>query len=292
MNTSGLQRDRGAEVLAVVVLYRISPDESPAFQSLVRTLGELPGAPVACVVYDNSPAAHGLPVTSFSCTYYHDPSNPGLAVAYQYALDQAEREGISWLLLLDQDTTVTGEYLAEALRMVSDLRERREVGAIAPKLVQDGLVLSPHWPHGERSRQGFGERFGLMEPNVRVYNSGSLLRVETIRATGGFPLNYPLDYLDHAVFARLKAQRRRVFLLHAALPHQLESKSQDVRVALKSSVRLRGMLSAEMRFYREYGSRLDRLLLLRRRAKLAFGMLRRMELRSLAALIRCTVYER
>jgi len=276
-------------VLVVVVLYRLSPHESPAFQSLVRTVGRARGTSLCCVVYDNSPAAHPLPATPFACTYRHDPSNPGLAVAYQYALMQAEREGIPWLLLLDQDTVVTAEYLAEAMQMVSDLRTRPEVAAIVPKLVQDGDVLSPHLPQGDRSRRGFSDRFGLMEPNLCVYNSGSLLRVEAVLAAEGFPSEYPLDYLDHAMFARLRAQQKRVFLLHAALPHQLESKSQDLHTDLKNSPRLRGMMTAETRFYRQYGSRLEQLLLLRRRAKLAFGMLWRMQLGSFAALIRCTI---
>lgn len=288
MGTAALQRGRGTEVLAIVVLYRLSPQESSAFQSLMRSLGQVPGAPIACVVYDNSPAAHELPETSFACVYHHDPLNPGLAVAYQYALERAERDGTPWLLLLDQDTIITAEYLTEALQVTRDLREKQDIGAIVPKLVQDGLVLSPHWPHGSRSLQSFDDRFGFMEPNVRVYNSGALLRVEAVRVVGGFPMNYPLDYLDHAMFARLQAQQQLIFLLHATLLHQLESKSQDVHVALNSSPRLRGTLAAEARFYRQYGSRRDRLLLLRRRAKLAFCMLRRMEFRSLAALVRCT----
>lgn len=284
---TGLDLDRVTKVLAVVVLYQLSPQESPAFQSLLRAAGQFPGMPIACVVYDNSPAAQELPETPFSCTYRHDPSNPGLAVAYQSAFKQAERNGTSWLLLLDQDTTITAEYLTEALQAASNLQHDQGLGAIVPKLVQDGFVLSPHWPHGNRSQQSFNELSGFLEPDVRVYNSGALLRIEAVRAAGGIPLNYPLDYLDHAIFARLRAQGHRVFLLHAALSHQLESKSQDMHVALKSSPRLRGMLTAEARFYRQYGSRRDRLLLLRRRAKLALGMLRRMEPRSLAALLRC-----
>ena len=277
MNDAGTLPERGTLVLAVVVLYRMSPEESPAFQSLMRAVVEASANSIACVVYDNSPAAHLLPATPFACTYRHDAANPGLAAAYQYALEQAEVAGVPWLLLLDQDTVVTAEYLAEAVREVGSLRERTELGAIVPKLVQDGLVLSPHWPFGHGSQEGFGERFGVMEPEARFYNSGALLRVEAVRAAGGFPLNYPLDYLDHAMFARLQAQQRSVFLLHAELTHQLESKSQDIHVDLKGSPRLRGILAAETRFYREYGSGRDRLLLLRRRAGLALRMGRRLE---------------
>lgn len=289
MNSVGTQHNRETEILVIVVLYRMSPQESPAFQSLVQTLKQVPQASIACVVYDNSTTIHELPVTPFACTYRHNPSNPGLAVAYQYALEQAEREHISWLLLLDQDTTVTAEYLVEAMQRVQELRVKEELGVIVPKLVQDGLVLSPHWAQGDKTGRSFRDRSGVMELNVRAYNSGALLRVEAVRAAGGFPLDYPLDYLDHALFAQLQAQGRGIFLLHAALPHQLESKAQDILLALKSSPRLRGMLTAETRFYRQYGTRLDQLLLLQRRAKMAFGMLTRMEFRSLAALIRCTL---
>ena len=292
MTQADLQQKRGTEMLAVIVLYRLSPGESPAFQSLVRAVGQTPQASLACLIYDNSLARHEVPETPFACTYRHDPSNPGLAVAYQLAFEQAKREGIGWLLLLDQDTTVTKEYLTEALQVACELRDRQNLGALVPKLIQEGCVLSPHWPHGNRSLQSFGAFSGFLESNVRVYNSGALLRVEAIHTAGGFPLDFPLDYLDHAMFAKLQAQGRQVFLLQATLLHQLASKSQGVHAALKSSPRLRGMLKAEARFYLQYGSHRDRLLLLRRRAKLALGMLQCREFRSLAALFQCTINSR
>ena len=267
----------------------MAPDESPAFQSLVESAGQLADLPIACLIYDNSPHAHALPATLFPCSYHHNPSNPGLAAAYEYALQQAERAGTDWLLLLDQDTTLTDAYLVELLQAASDLRASSEIGAIVPKLMQDGAVLSPHWPRGKRWHQGFHDQYGTMQSPVCVYNSGAVVRVAAMRPAGGFPQNFPLDYLDHAVFARLRAQDRKTFLLHAALPHQLESKSQDIHVELKHSRRLQAMLAAESRFYREYGSSRDRLLLLRRRAKLALGMVWRAQLRSLVALMRHTL---
>lgn len=278
----------GPQLLIVLVLYRMSPEASPAFQSLVDAVKHVPASSLRSIVYDNSPEAHTVSHVPFALHYHHDPSNPGLAVAYQFALEHASRDGIPWLLLLDQDTVVTPGYLAEALQTASELEPLQEIGAIVPKLLEDSQVLSPHWPHGKGSTRSFGDRDGLLEPDVCVYNSGSLLRVKSICAAGGFPREFPLDYLDHATFARLRARGQRVFLLHAALSHRLESKEVDVRYTLHSSPRLCGMLAAETRFYREYGSRRDRLLLFRRRAKMALGMLRRAQFRSLAALLRCT----
>ena len=229
--------------VVMVVFYRLSPHESPAMQSLVQTVGRCRELRSPALSTTIRRAAHELPITPFPGTYRHDPSNPGLAMAYQYALQQAGCDSISWLLLLDQDTTVTAEYLAEAVHMAPQLRQ---FGAIVPKLVQDGGGLSTHWAHcvynfgallrvvavcaarvfhcstarltrlrRERSRQSFAGRFGLMEPHVC------------------------------AMFARLQAQQCRVFLLHAALSHQLESKSQDMHTALKTSARLRGTLTAD-----------------------------------------------
>jgi GT2 family glycosyltransferase len=282
-------QDLPVQVLAVLVLYRISPEASQAFQTLVQSVQQLPEAPVACVVYDNSPEAHPLPENPFACLYHHNPMNGGLVAAYQFALEHAERKGIPWLLLLDQDTALTAAFLREALAASEELEGQREIGAIVPKLVQESIVLSPHWPYGNRSQQSFSDRFGRLEPDVRVYNSGSLLRVEAVRAAGGFPSDFPLDYLDHAVFARLRAEGRGVFLLHASLAHQLESKNTDLPSTLYCSPRLQGMLRSEIRFYRLYGSGRDRLLLLRRRAKLALRMLARLQFRSLAILLRCMV---
>ena len=62
-----------------------------------------------------------------------------------------------------------------------------------------------------------------------------------------------------------------------------------MRYDLQTSVRLRGMLLAESRFYRQYGSGRERILLWRRRLRLAVSMLSRLQFRSLAALIRSTL---
>jgi GT2 family glycosyltransferase len=284
------QEAHKTRILAVLVLYRIAPEQSSTFSTLVHSLSKLSSTFVRCIVYDNSPEAHLVPVTPFPCEYRHDPSNPGLAAAYQAALDQAQLAGIPWLLLLDQDTVLTTEYLAELMRTADELEQRNVIAAIVPKLMQDGIVLSPHWPHGAGESKPFSDRSGLLEPDICVYNSGALLRVESVLACGGFPQDFPLDYLDHAMFASLHARGGRVFLLSVSLLHHLDSKAANMGYDLKTSVRLQGMLLAESKFYRQYGSTRERNLMWCRRLRLAAGMLSRLQFRSLAALIRSTSY--
>jgi GT2 family glycosyltransferase len=276
-------------LLAVLVLYRLGPLESPAFVTLTSAIRDTGTSGVACLLYDNSPVSHDVPAVSFSCTYLHNPSNPGLAAAYQAGLDRARQSGIPWLLLLDQDTKLTASYLEDLLIAVRTLAGKEEVAAIVPRLLQDDIVLSPHWPHGVTKTQSFRNHSGLVDESSCIYNSGALLRVQSLEELGGFPQAFPLDYLDHAVFRQLHAHGKRVYLLSADIEHHLASKLQDIASELNSSPRLRSMLSAESRFYRQYGTQRERMLLLRRRASMGLTMLSRMEFRSLLWLFRCSV---
>ena len=58
---------------------------------------------------------------SFPIHYVHDPSNGGLAPAYNFALEHAESEGREWLLLFDQDTSLTVDFLVELVTLATTL---------------------------------------------------------------------------------------------------------------------------------------------------------------------------
>src|ERR1700733_8624548 len=103
-------------ILAAVVLYRVPADASQAFCSLRSLMASDPQAAAAIhvMICDNTPHEQ-LPPEGFSGPYLWDRTNPGVANAYNLALAVAVERGIPWLLLLDQDTTLTRGYLAEML---------------------------------------------------------------------------------------------------------------------------------------------------------------------------------
>ena len=86
----------------------------------------------------------------FPIHYVHDPSNGGLASAYNYALARAESEEREWLLLLDQDTSLTAEFISELVETSESLalplrggRHRSQVaGARQNRLSVDRLLRS------------------------------------------------------------------------------------------------------------------------------------------------------
>ena len=256
-------------VQCVVVLYRTALQESETFQTLAAALREYPALAVriSLLIYDNSPEMQSveLPVGFFAkASYQHDPSNGGLATAYNHALRAAEEAGDTWLWLFDQDTTVLPGLIPAAFAAI-DRTPPSEVCGIVPKLVQDGVVLSPVAVH-RFCYLAIDEGFSGLNPRwLTALNSCACLRVSALRAIGGFPPQYWLDFLDHAVFHRLHQQGGRLLVLDVTIPHRLSTNNLRKE---SSHHRFDNLLAAEWQFVRETGwgggSLMHRLRLLKR----------------------------
>jgi GT2 family glycosyltransferase len=254
-----------SSILATVVLYRCELAHSQSFTSLFRILSEDPelAKHFSLLVYDNSPQAqdHAMQAT-FPIDYVHDPSNGGLATAYNFALARAEAEQRAWLLLLDQDTVLTEEFLFELVESARTLHGQAQVGAIVPKLLIRGAIYSPEANflyqvrHPHRSLQTVEkDAVGIQQRHLNAYNSGATLRVSAMRAIGGFPTQFWLDYLDHAVFRALFVGGFRIYVMRAELVHN----SSLAEVTSLPLWRLRNILQAQTLFVKQSGGLLDRM---------------------------------
>ena len=246
-------------ILATIVLYGMSADESPAATSL-RTLRADDATirdAIRWTICDNSPQPHPAPAW-FDGDYLADPTNPGLAVPYDRALALAAAHEIPWLLLLDQDTVVTADYLRQAIAATASYAKNSGVVAISPRLVDNGVLCSPIFPPRLGPARSLPAEFhGIAPSRIQPFNSGSLLRVTAVTAIGGFPQDFPLDYLDHATFHLLQNSGGRIAVLPATLPHELSSNHEPAQnpAAIRRQV---ASLQAEQRFYCQYGSAADR----------------------------------
>ena len=101
------------QILVVVVLYKQSPKQSRTIQSLIPVFERNPSliGPVHVLLWDNSPVPASQVSLPFPFDLSHAGRNVGTSGAYNYALELAESLGCPWLLLLDQDTTVSEEFL-------------------------------------------------------------------------------------------------------------------------------------------------------------------------------------
>jgi GT2 family glycosyltransferase len=254
-------------ILTVLVLYNCEPSQSQSFCALSQILNE--NADLATnfslVLYDNSPQPHKYAMpANFPIHYVHDPANGGLASAYNFALARAESEQWEWLLLLDQDTSPTREFIVELLEAASTLHAQPDVAAIIPKLMVNGVIHSPATPFIEQLRRQFRppkqpigrDVVGVLQQPMCPYNSGSTLRVSAMRSVGGFPREFWLDYLDHAVFHSLQLRGYRVYMMLATLVHDASYGNLD-RIPFW---RLHNVLMAQSLYVKKSGNFADRLL--------------------------------
>ena len=256
----------GALIQCIVVLYKQNPMQARSLSALLQICTDDPaiGAKLNILVYDNSPEPPfpEFRIPSDRVEYFHDPTNPGLAVAYNRALTLARNGQIRWLLTLDQDTELDRHFLFQLLAAIGS---REEACAFVPELVKDGLVLSP-----QIARKVFYRRLPIgfsgfgAEPLV-AFNSAACLSVEALVSIGGFPEEYWLDYLDHIVFYRLQAAGGRVYVLNSQLTHSLSLQNIESEVSID---RYSNVLAAEWRFVRDTnpgsGSLIHRIRLLKR----------------------------
>jgi GT2 family glycosyltransferase len=138
------------------------------------------------------------------------------------------------------------------------------VAAIVPKLLVHGKIDSPATHFFDQMRRQFlrprqtmsWDVVGVQQQHLCSYNSGSTLRVSALRSIGGFPPEYWLDFMDHAVFHALFVSGYRMYVMLATLVH--DSSYSDI--ASLPIWRLHNILLARTLYVKRSGNFIDRLL--------------------------------
>ena len=237
------------QIFVVLVVYQTVVSDCISLVSFSRALEESGlTSRFRLLIYDNSPSQALFPeglAIRFSCV--HDPNNGGLFRAYSTALQWAEKEQYSWLLLLDQDTVVDATFLKMLCSNLPEADSNPRCAALVPKLQMNEKIISP-------TRVLWGWRllpvdkgfFGSPPWELTSFNSGTLLRLSAIHQIGGFNPTFWLDYLDHWLFNQLYHTGFSVQVLNTALAHELSVQNMG---AMRVD-RYNNMLLAESEFYR------------------------------------------
>ena len=268
-------------------------EESPTYLSWERSLQERDLARhFRLLVCDNTAGAAAVMPPDFRGEYLHQPANPGLAASYNVALARAADAGERWLLLLDQDTVITTAYLEEVLVVTQEFATDATLAAAVPKLMENGIVQSPHAALTTLRPPPLSPDFhGFPTEKLHIYNSGAVIRVSSLKAIGGFPSDFWLDFLDHATFHLLR-QQGRILVMRSSLQHQL---STNARMQAWNRTYLRrhnNVLGAESLYYRRYGTPTERRWYRLRLLRLLYGAIKHVRMpiawQLLCALVRST----
>ncbi len=134
------------------------------------------------ILFDNSPKALEQVSLSFPCKYRHAGRNVGTSGAYNYAMEFAEAKGSPWLLLLDEDTTVSAEFLPRMSEYSHSLQGQTEIGSVVPFIYSHGSLISPR-THGRFNQVGRipATVSGIYRRKAFAVNSATLMRVAALR---------------------------------------------------------------------------------------------------------------
>jgi GT2 family glycosyltransferase len=247
------------QIVAVVVLYKRKPEASQTLNSLATVFAETPGLleSVQILIWDNSPTALEHLDLPFPFEYKHGVRNSGTSGAYNGAMEIAEQQGIPWMLLLDQDTTLTSEFLPRMLEYSRDLRDQPEVGSVVPFVYSHGKLVSPRLLRSfNRNHQIPLEFRGVFRHQGYAVNSSTLVRVAALREIGGYSDEFWLDLSD--VYAFLEMYRKGRYMYVASdlvLQHSLSGMDYDREMTVE---RYRNFLAAESAYVDLYTTPLER----------------------------------
>ena len=261
MNAS---EEKSVALFVVVVLYKIHPSASPALQSLLHALDKLSAksSRVSVLLWDNTPEAQNPGTLDSHVRYHAATHNPGLATAYNRAIEMAAVEGFEWLLTLDQDSELPPDFLKKMVGLIRLHASDPEMAAVVPRVLDGSRTLSPYrLVAGGIPRWFTTVRNDPAPGPIYAMNSGAVLRLASLQEMGGYDLSFPLDLSDINLFHRMGRAGRRVVVADTlTIQHQLALLDKEGRM---STGRYRAGLLDECAFYdmhMNWLGRLERLL--------------------------------
>lgn len=255
-NTATQERVR---ILAVIVLYKLKPNESVTFSTLQASIARLPKghADIRILIYDNTPGGQDPGEIPDGVRYTADPENKGLAPAYNYAIQVALEDECDWLLTLDQDTCLPSSFIQDMVHTARYVAHFDRVGAILPRISETERIVSPHSLRRHLALlKPFPDGFvGVALENTTAANSASLIKVSALTEIGGYDPRYHFDFSDWVLFHRLYQNNYVVFVAgNIRVEHSLSVLDLDNRTTPE---RYAALLRAEDAFCNEYMGRLE-----------------------------------
>jgi GT2 family glycosyltransferase len=246
------------QIVTVVVLYKRAPGQSQTINGLAAAFERNPELLDSFVmfVWDNSPAPIADPKFPFPCIYRHGGRNLGTSGAYNRALEFAESVGAPWLLLFDQDTTVSQEFLPGMLAYSKRFQNDLEIATVVPFIHSHGTLVSPvRLGRFNQNKQIPATVSGIYRHKGYGVNSATLMRVAALREIGGYSEEFWLDLSDVYAFQAMYRKGRYMYIagdLH--LQHSIAASDFDKEI---SPQRYRNFLAAESAYVDLYSSPLE-----------------------------------
>ncbi len=207
-----------SDLSVIVVLYNILLEKSESFQSLRRSVMSLSHS-LDVLVFDHSETAH-TPNNTYKnlvIEYYHDANNPGLSNAYNKGYAISKTKNKKWILLLDQDTTLSRDAISKYLIYI---HKYPQCALFVPQLYSGKQLVSPFKLGRGKGKYLKKITYGMHDlNNIIPINSGSLIRLLEFEKCGGYDEKFKLDFSDFSFFDRFKKSTKMFYVLPLKFQH-------------------------------------------------------------------------
>ncbi|MDC8098922.1 glycosyltransferase [Chryseobacterium rhizosphaerae] len=164
--------------------------------------------------------------------YYNKYNNPGLSYAYNAGVEFAKKNGFSWIVLLDQDTTLPMNFYDDYNNAI--IKENNVFLKVPITLIGHNKILSPSKYIGYRSylydkiEKGFKKLKGHS-----FINTGMLINIDFYIKVGGYNEEIKLDFTDHDFVYRCNKFAERFEVLDIKLNQDFSSLTNTKEQAIK-----------------------------------------------------------
>lgn len=222
----------------LVVLYKISPTESPTIQSIINffsTAGMKYSEESELIIWDNSPASYEAEVEVFrrrapmNVSYTHTPENTSLSRIYN--LISTKIENNEYLTLLDQDSFLTIDYFNE-------LRKAQLEGysLILPMVKCGGILVSPGTRFFCKGKLLKNVKPGVIaSKNLLAINSGMSAKARVFKK-----IHYDERLLfygtDTYFMKHYEKHFSHAYVINASINHSLAENDSETSVERKNQI--------------------------------------------------------
>jgi GT2 family glycosyltransferase len=232
---------KSIKIVFLVVLYSEKVSTSISLNTLELSLQSYSPNDYVTLVIDNSSNEVASYNISDHQIYFSFGENIGLARAYNEALCFCKENGAVSLIVLDEDSTISEQYLRLLDGAVNSWKNN--MAAYVPRVMSHSRVISPfHFNFLALPKYGFRkDKFNY------AINSFTIFNVECLDKIGGFESHYWLDALDLSTFDKIRKAGYSVSYLPVDVVHNLSLLGKSIKIE-----RLRNIFHFESCYLAEY----------------------------------------
>lgn len=200
-------------IVFIIIIYRIKLHDCIALSSLLNSLGTNINQQFEVLVFDNSENSSEVEEHSSNFKYIKFGRNVGLSHAYNYGVEYCKKNNAEFMVTLDQDSTVTSDYV-NAVFNYANLYAGRDV-VLCPRVMVGDRQVSPY------SFNLIGAPRYTCKGKLHAINSFTVYAVHTLATYGIIDEFYWLDALDFSIFAKLHRYNIQVVAMDVIVQHDL-----------------------------------------------------------------------